>query len=123
MGAALAYAAAAVVAAWGVAHVIPTRQVIAGFGAISEDSRRIITQEWLAEGITMWGIAALVIAATAVAGTSDIRAWVYRVAAALLIAVGVLTALTGARTQVAWFKICPAVMGTAAALLLTASVL
>jgi hypothetical protein len=122
MGPALAYAAAVVVAVWGLAHVIPTRPVVAGVGAISADSRRIITQEWLAEGITMWGIAAFVIATT-VTGGGDIRAWVYRVAAGLLLAVGVLTALTGARTQVVWFKICPAVLGAAAALLLTASAL
>lgn len=121
MGTAMAYIAAAVIAVWGVAHVIPTRRVVDGFGAIGPDSRRIITQEWLAEGIMMWGIAAVVIAATAVPGTGDIRAWVYRVAAALLVAVGVLTALTGARTQVVWFKICPAVMGVSAALLLGAS--
>jgi hypothetical protein len=122
MGAGLAYVAAAVVAIWGLAHVIPTRQVRAGFGSISEDNGRIITQEWLAEGITMWGIAAFVIAATAVNGAGDIRAWVYRVAAGLLIAIGVLTVMTGARTRVVWFKICPLVMATGAALLLTASV-
>lgn len=121
MGTAPAYVAAAVIAVWGLAHVIPTRQVVAGFGAIDADNRRIITQEWIAEGITMWGIAAFVIVATAVTGVGDIRAWVYRVAAALLIAVGALTALTGARTRVAWFKVCPAVMAVAAGLLLTAS--
>jgi hypothetical protein len=118
---ALAYAAAAVIVVWGVAHVIPTRQVVASFGAISADSERIITQEWLAEGITMWGIAAFVIAATAVTEVGDIQAWVYRVAAAMLLAVGILTALTGARTRVPWFKVCPVVMAAGAALLLTAS--
>ncbi|MEW6059729.1 MAG: hypothetical protein AB1551_06265 [Actinomycetota bacterium] len=47
----LAIAAAVLVALWGVAHAIPTRAVVAGFGAISEDNRRVITQEWLAEAI------------------------------------------------------------------------
>jgi hypothetical protein len=109
------------VAVWGLAHVIPTGQVVAGFGPISADNRRIITQEWLAEGITMWGIAAFVVAATAAAGAGQIRAWDYRVAAGLLLAVGLLTAATGARTRVVWFKICPLVMAIGAALLLTAS--
>jgi hypothetical protein len=121
MGTALGYVAAAIIGMWGLAHMIPTRQVVAGFGAINADNRRIITQEWLAEGITMWGIAAFVIAATAAAGTGDTRAWVYRVAAGLLIAVGALTALTGARTRVFWFRICPVVMAVAAGLLVTAS--
>jgi hypothetical protein len=121
MSTALAYAAAAVIALWGVAHVIPTRQVLTGFSQVSADSRRIITQEWLAEGLTMWGIAGFVIAATAVTGASDGRVWAYRVAAGLLLAIGVLTALTGARTPVVWFKVCPVVMAAGAALLLTAS--
>jgi hypothetical protein len=122
MSAVLAYVAAAVVAFWGLAHVIPTRRVVAGFGEVSVDNRRVITQEWLAEGIAMWGTAAFVIAATAAAGPGDVRAWVYRVAAALLVAVGVLTGVTGARTAVVWFKVCPAVMALAAGLLLAASV-
>jgi hypothetical protein len=70
----------------------------------------------------MWGISAIVIAATAATGTAtDIRAWVYRAAAALLIALGTLTALTGARTPVIWFKICPLLLAAAALLLLIAS--
>ncbi len=120
MSTGLAYAAAAVIAIWGVAHVIPTRQVVTGFARVSVDNRRIVVQEWLAEGLMMWGTAAFVIAAAA-AAPGDGRAWAYRVAAGLLLAVGVLTALTGARTRVVWFKICPVVMGAGAALLLTAS--
>jgi hypothetical protein len=122
MNAVLAYVAAAVVAAWGVAHAVPTRQVVAGFGLVSGDNRRVIMQEWLAEAFTMWGIAAMVIAATATGGAAtDMRAWVYRVAAALLVALGVLTAATGARTPAVWFKVCPVVMAAAAVLLLVAS--
>jgi len=45
----LAIAAGVVVTLWGIAHAIPTRAVVAGFGEISEDNRRVITQEWLAE--------------------------------------------------------------------------
>ncbi len=122
MSTVLAYAAAAMVAAWGVAHVVPTRQVVAGFGRITADNRRVLVQEWLAEAFTMWGVAAMVIAVTVAGGAvTDVRSWVYRVAAVLLAALGGLTALTGARTAVVWFKICPAVMVGAAVLLLAAS--
>jgi hypothetical protein len=106
----------------GVAHAIPTRQILASFEPITAGNRRIITQEWLAEAFTMWGIAAIVIAATAATGTApEIRAWVYRAASALLISLGALTALPGARTPVIWFKICPMLLGAAALLLLLAS--
>jgi len=122
MSAVLAYLSAALITAWGTAHAIPTRQVLAGFSPITPDNRRIIQQEWLAEAITMWGLAAVIIAATAAGGeTTDTRTWVYRAASAMLIALAALTALTGARTPVIWFKICPVLLSVTAALLLAAS--
>jgi hypothetical protein len=85
---------------------MPTRQVVAGFGPVGADNRRVIVQEWLAEAFTMWGITAIVVAATVAGGAAgDVRAWAYRVAAALLVALGVLTVLTGARTPLVWFKV------------------
>ena len=123
MAAILAYIAATVVAVWGVAHAAPTRQVVAGFRPITADNRRIVLQEWLAEAFTMWGIAAVVIVVTAVSGPgTGARTWVYRTAALLLIALAALTALTGARTPVVWFKICPVPRAGSAVLLLIASV-
>jgi len=124
MASTLAYLAAALVAAWGVAHAIPTRQVIAGFEPLSVDNRRVILQEWLAEAFTMWGIAGILIAMTVVAGAgADATAWIYRVAACLLVALAVLTGLTGARTPEVWFKICPVVLTGCAVLLIIASLL
>ena len=118
----LALLGAGVVALWGVAQVIPTRNVLAGFAPITVDNRRVLLQEWLVEAVTMWGIAALVIVSTVVGGAaSEVTAWVYRVAAALLVALAVVTALTGARTKVIWFKICPVLLTSSAVLLLVAS--
>jgi hypothetical protein len=119
---AIAVVAAAVVALWGVAHAIPTKSVVAGFGAISTDNRWIITQEWLAEALTMWFIAAVVIVATLLGEPENAATeWIYRASAAALLAVGTLTALTGARTGVIWFKICPVLLSATAAALLVAS--
>ena len=101
----------------GVADAIPTRQVLAGFAPVTPDNRQIIKQEWLAEAFTMW-VAVIVIVATAVGGTSaEVTLWVYRVTAGLLIALAVLTNVTGARTQVVWFKICPVLLTGSAVLL------
>ena len=67
-------------------------------------------------------IAVLVTAASVADGVAaDVRAWVYRSAAALLIALGALTLATGARTRVVWFKICPVMLAGSAILLLLAS--
>ena len=119
----LAYIAAALIAVWGIAHAVPTKRVVAGFVPITADNRRILTQEWLAESLTMWGMAALVVAVTATTVDTQVTAIVYRVVAGLLVALAVLTAFTGARTPIVWFKVCPALLATSAALLLVASIL
>jgi hypothetical protein len=106
---------------WGVSHAIPTRAVVAGFGEISVDNRRVLVQEWLAEAVTMWSFAALIIVVTAAGGGTSVAYWTYRVTAAALFVLAVLTALTGARTPVVWFKICPVLLTSSAALLLAAS--
>jgi hypothetical protein len=121
MNVVLAYVSAAMVGVWGVLHAAPTGRVLAGFEPVTADNRRVIKQEWLAEAFTMWGIAAIVVAATAAGGPADVRAWVYRAITGLLVALAVLTALTGARTPVIWFKICPVLLLAAAVLLLIAS--
>jgi hypothetical protein len=108
----------------GVAHAVPTRQVVAGIAPITTDNRRVVVQEWRAEAFTMWGIAAMVMAVTAADGTgTGAGVWVYRVAAGLLIALGTLTALTGARTPVVRFKVSPVLLAGSAVLLLAASLL
>ena len=118
----LASLAAALVALWGVAHAIPTSQVLASFQPITLDNRRVVLQEWLAEAFTMWGLAGIIVTVTIVGGAgSHASQWVYRAVAALLFALAVLTGLTGARTPVIWFKICPVLLTFSAALLLAAS--
>jgi len=107
---------------WGIAHAVPTAQVLRGFEPITSDNRRVVLQEWLAEALTMWGVAALIIAVTVVADGTNAAHAIYAVAAALLVALAMLTALTGARTPVVWFRICPALL-TLSALLLVAAIL
>lgn len=123
MTAVLAISAAVTVGLWGVAHAIPTPQVIAGYEPITPDNRRVLLQEWLAEAVTMWGVAALVIVVTVVDQDAAVTAWVYRVAAGLLAALALLTTVTGARTPAIWFKICPVLQAVSATLLVLASVL
>jgi hypothetical protein len=103
-------------------HLIATRNVVRGFGEITADNTHIITMEWIAEGLTHVFVALLVVLVTAIAG-SDTSASnvVYRVSAALLTAIGILTLLTGARVPVIWFKLCPPLMAAVAAALVIAS--
>jgi hypothetical protein len=117
----LAYVAAGVVFLWGTAHLVPTRQVVEGFGDLSRDNRLVITMEWVAEALAMWLVAALVVVIAAVGKDAATGALVYRVCAGFLVVLGAWTALTGARTPVVWFKACPVVMAAGAGLLVAAS--
>ena len=120
MSDALAFAAGGVASLWGVAHVIPTRQVVSGFGEISRDNRLVLTMEWVAEALAMWLVAALVVA-VAIAGTGDTSRLVYRVCAGFLLVVAAWTTATGARTPVIWFRLCPMVLTVSTGLLVAAS--
>lgn len=114
----LVYVAGAALVVWGASHVAPTRAVADSFGPLSDDNRRILVMEWVAEGIAHIGLGALVVAVAIAGGETAV---VYRAVAAVLVALAVLTALTGSRTPVIWFKVCPFVLGSAAALLVAAS--
>jgi len=119
---ALAYVAAGIVLLWGISHIIPTREVVAGFGDISTDNRHIITMEWVAEGLSFIFVAGLVAVVTLSSVVMEpAKDLVYRVTPAFLLTIGVWTAMTGARTNVIWFKMCPVVMVISSALLLAAS--
>jgi len=122
-GALLAYVASAVLLAWGSAHLVPTRAVAASFGAITPDNRRILIMEWVAEGITHVSIGLLVILVTAIEGADNAATQlVYVVSAGILLVLAALTAMTGARTSVIWFRVCPFVLTSAAVLLCLASI-
>jgi hypothetical protein len=49
----LPYIGAGLTLLWGSAHLFPTKSVVRGFGEISVDNRRIITMEWLIEGVAV----------------------------------------------------------------------
>jgi hypothetical protein len=79
------------------AHLIPTPAVVAGFGPLSKGNRLVIAQEWIqewiAEGVTMLFLGALVALVTTLgAPSSSIVRGVYGLTAAL-VTLGVLLAL------------------------------
>jgi hypothetical protein len=122
MADAFVYVAGTVLVAWGAAHIFATRPVAVSFGEISTDNQRILVMEWIAEGVSHVSIGVLVILLAALEGSGDPAvSLAYRVLAGALVALAALTTVTGARTPVVWFKICPFVLVSAAALLLAAS--
>jgi len=109
---------------WGIAHIIPTKSIVDGFGSISIDNKRIITMEWIAEGLTIIFIGLLVLLIHILHGSQNpVSIDVYRISAVMLIIMAGLSLLTGARTSIVPIKICPIVKTTVAILFFSGSVL
>lgn len=110
----LVYVGSAIIIVWGIAHIIPTKNIVAGFGAISADNRKVIVMETIAEGATLIFLGVLPLLVTVLSDQASTV--VYLACAVMLLVMAVLTLLTGARTPVIWYKICPAVKTVVAAL-------
>ena len=120
----LLYIGSIVIILWGVAHLIPTKAIVNSFGPISEDNKRIITMESIAEGITLCFLGVLVLLVTSLADSQSQAAYiVYLSCAVMLLIMAILTTLTGARTSILPYKICPVVKTVVAILFILGSVL
>ncbi len=118
----LLYIGAALLTVWGIAHIMPTKSIVNDFGEISDDNKRIITMEWIAEGISFIFIGVLVIIVTSFGGiTSIVPIIVYLSSAVILLVMSVLSLFTGARTAIIPMKICPIIKTTVALLFIIAS--
>ncbi|MFQ5349152.1 MAG: hypothetical protein ACE5EG_01775 [Thermoanaerobaculia bacterium] len=114
----LLYLGAAVVSLWGIAHLVPTRNVVAGFGDINRDNRHIITMEWIVEGVSMLFIGALVIVVTIIDPAAATSQAVYAVSIVGLIALALVALFTGFKVKFLPFRLCPFVLTLAALLVL-----
>jgi hypothetical protein len=124
IGDVILYVGSALITVWGIAHIVPTKSVVSGFGSISQDNKRIITMEWIAEGLTLCFIGLLVLFVTIFKESQNqVSNIVYWASAAMLLVMAVLTSLTGARTSIVPIKICPAVKIVVAILFVLGSIL
>ena len=115
---ALLYTGAALTALWGIAHLIPTRGVVAGFGDISDDNRQIITMEWIVEGVSLLFIGVLVTIVTAIDPTAAVSRAVYIVSAAGLLVLAMVSLFTGFKVRFLPFRLCPVIFTASAVLLI-----
>ena len=100
------YVGSSVIMLWGIAHIIRTRHIVRGFEPTSVDNRRIMTMEWVAEGLTLIFIGLLVFFARFFYGGCPLT---YPMCALMLLVMAAWTALTGGRTSDAFLKISPVV--------------
>ena len=119
----LLYVGAILTVIWGISHLIPTKNVVAGFGDISEDNRNIIMMEWIVEGVSLIFIGALVGILTYIGPLGGLSKAAYAVVAAGLLALAIVSLFTGFKVKFLPFRLCPFILTISAALIFVGGVL
>jgi hypothetical protein len=114
----LLYAGSALVLLWGIAHLFPTRSVVRDFGDISLDNKRIISMEWIIEGVSLIFIGATIIAATFIDRTALVSKTMYWLCFVVLNVLSAVSLMTGFKVRFLPFKLCPVIFTTASILIL-----
>jgi hypothetical protein len=103
---------------WGVSHLFPTRNVVKGFGDISLDNKRIITMEWIIEGLTLIFIGAVVASVTYIDYTNVISKTIYWISFIMLNMLSLISLFTGFKISFLPFKLCPVIFTSSSILIL-----
>ena len=114
----LLYLGAVLTALWGIAHLFPTKSVVRGFGDISLDNRRIITMEWIIEGVSLLFIGVVVATGTYLDHTSTISLAIYWLSFVMLNVLSVISLFTGFKVAFLPFKLCPIIFTGSSILIL-----
>ena len=118
----LIYIGSIIIMLWGIAHVIPIKAIVKGFGEISADNKKVLVMEIIAEGLTLIFLGLLPLVLTLIVNSHGTPARiVYLGEGVMLLVMALVTLLTGARTPLIWYKICPAVKTVVAILFLIGS--
>jgi len=110
--------AAIIISLWGIGHFIPTRNIVDGFGELSQDNRRILVMVWTAEGLTLIFIGILIGSVAFWGNDVETFRLVLRLCTGMLLAMAALSILTGARTAILPMRLCPVVKVIVATLVL-----
>ena len=108
---------------WGIAHLFPTKSTVSGFGDISLDNRRIITMEWIVEGVSLIFVGIVVAVVTYLDRASTISTAIYWIAFVMLNTLSIVSLFTGFKVSFLPFKLCPVIFSTSSLLILLGSIL
>jgi hypothetical protein len=106
---------------WGATHLFATNSVVRGFGDISPDNKRIITMEWIVEGLALMFIGAVVASVTYFDYASAISRTVYWVSFVMLNTLSGVSLFTGFKVNFLPFKLCPMIFTAASVLIVVGS--
>ncbi len=109
---------AAIPVIWGVAHLVATSSVVKGFGDISQDNRRIVTMEWIMEGLLLVFIGVLVLAVTIIDRSGITSRWIYRISFLMLNIMSGVSLFTGFRVRFVPYRLCPVLFTSSSVLII-----
>jgi hypothetical protein len=116
----LLFAGAAILLFWGLMHISKTAPVVKTFGELSIDNKRILTMEWISEGMLLVFLGLLVTIVTLFEPHISLAYWL---SASTLFVMAAVSLATGARTPQLPFKLCSPIFTTTAVLILLGSLL
>ena len=120
----LLFLGASLITLWGIAHLFPTKRIVAGFGSLTADNRRVLTMEWLAEGFFLITLGLLPLLTLWLHGAQDPALMtLVRALAAVLALLAVASFSTLWRTSVLPNRICPWVKSAVALLYFVSTIL
>lgn len=118
----LQYTGSAIILLLGAFHLFLTKSITESLGNTDIDQRRTFVMGWAADGFFMLFLAMMVIGATFLySGTMTVTFYVTRWAAVCLIIFSMWNLLTGARTNMVFLKISPAIKLVVAAIYLVST--
>ena len=118
----LFYIASLLLFIWGIAHLFPTKSVVRGFGDITRDNKRIITMEWIIEGVTLIFTGLLTVVLTFLNPDHKVSSFVFILIVAFLLILAVISFFTGFRVKFLPYRLCPFIFITASILILVGSI-
>ena len=109
---------------WGIAHLIPTKSVVKGFGDISIDNKNILRMEWVTEGFSLIFTGTLVLSVVILGDNeNNTSRIVYITSSVFLFTMAILSFLTGFKVNFLPYKLCPLIFSLSGILILIGSLL
>ena len=108
---------------WGIAHLFPTKSVVESFGDISLENKRIITMEWIVEGVSLFFMGLLVATVTFIDPISAVSRAVYLISSIGLLTLAIVSIFTGFRVNFIPYKLCPLIFSVSSVLIIAGGIL
>ena len=114
----LLYLGSALPFIWGISHLLPTKSVVSEFGDITLENKRIITMEWIIEGVALIFIGVIVATVTYIDYTHTISRAIYWLSFLMLNTLSAISIFTGFKINFLPYKLCPIIFTSSSSLII-----